>query len=87
MEHHAYKLDIFNLSRKPGGSRPDIGRVMSETLKMRANNLDLFANKNSSFIVLDKYGDKKDQIIAFARHNNGKTAIVIANKKTLHLHI
>ncbi|MBE7711636.1 MAG: hypothetical protein E7Z92_05805 [Cyanobacteria bacterium SIG31] len=80
MEHHAFKLDIFNLSRQPGGNDPDIGRVMRETLKMRNANKDLFADKNSSFIVLDKYGDKKDQIIAYARHNNGRTAVVIANK-------
>ena len=80
MEHHAYKLDIFNLSRKPGGEYPDVGRVMRETLKMRADNKDLFSDKNSSFIVLDKVGDKKDQIIAYARHNNARTAVVIANK-------
>ncbi len=80
MEHHAFKLDIFNLSRKPGGEHPDIGRVMRETLEMRNNNLDLFADRNSSYIVLDKKGDKKDQILAYARHNNGRTAVVIANK-------
>ena len=80
MEHHAFKLDIFNLSRKPGGDHPDIGRVMRETLEMRKNNLDLFADRNSSFIILDKKGDKKDQILAYARHNNGRTAVVIANK-------
>ncbi len=80
MEHHAYKLDIFNLSRKPGGKFPDIGRIMREALQMRTNNKDLFSDKNSSFIVLDKVGDKKDQIIAYARHNNGRTAVVIANK-------
>jgi len=80
MEHHAFKLDIFNLSRKPGGNNPDIGRVLRETLKMREDNKDLFADRNSSFIVLDKKGDKKDQILAYARHNNGRTAVVIANK-------
>ena len=80
MEHHAFKLDIFNLSRKPGGNHPDIGRVMRETLKMRDENKDLFSDRNSSFIVLDKKGDKKDQILAYARHNNGRTAVVIANK-------
>lgn len=80
MEHHAFKLDIFNLSRKPGGDHPDIERVMRKTLEMRKNNLDLFADRNSSFITLDKKGDKKDQILAYARHNNGRTAVVIANK-------
>ena len=80
MDHHAFKLDIFNLSRKPGGDYPDIGRVMRETLKMRKENKDLFADKNSIFIELDKVGDKKDQILTYARHNNGRTAIIIANK-------
>lgn len=80
MDHHSFRLDIFNLSRKPGGDYPDIERVMKETLKMRSENKDLFSDRNSSFIELDKVGDKKDQIIAFARHNNGRTALVIANK-------
>ena len=80
MDHHAFKLDIFNLSRKPGGNDPDIGRVMRETLKMREENKDLFADRNSVFIELDKVGDKKDQIITYARHNNGRTAVIIANK-------
>ena len=47
---------------------------------MRNKNKDLFADKNSSFIELDKYGDRKDQIITYARHNNGRTAVIIANK-------
>ena len=80
MDHHPFKMDIFNLSRKPGGEHPDVGRVMRETLKMRSENKDLFSDKNSSFIVFDKVGDKKDHIIAYARHNNGRTAVIIANK-------
>ena len=47
---------------------------------MRSENKDLFADRNSSYIELDKVGDKKDQIIAYARHNNGRTAVVVANK-------
>ena len=80
MEHHSFQLDIFNLSRKPGGDFPDMERVLRETLKMRNENKDLFASRNSSFIELDKTGDKKDQILAYARHNNGRTAVIIANK-------
>ena len=80
MEHHPFQLDIFNLSRKPGGDNPDMERVLRDTLKMRNKNKELFANPNSSFIELDKIGDKKDQIIAYARHNNGRTAVVVANK-------
>jgi len=80
MDHHKYQLDIFNLSRKPGGNSPDIERVLKGTLKMRNENKDLFADKHSTFIELQKEGDEKDSIIAYARHNNGRTAIVIANK-------
>ena len=80
MDHHKFKLDIFNHSRKPGGNYPDIGRVMKETLKMRNENKDLFADRNSVFIALAKYGDTTDHIIAYARHNNGRTALVVANK-------
>ena len=80
MDHHSFKMDIFNHSRKPGGNHPDIGRVMKETLKMREENKDLFADRKSVFIALNKFGDTADQIIAFARHNNGRTALVVANK-------
>ncbi len=80
MDHHSFQMDIFNLSRQPGGKYPDMRRVMSDSFKMRRENADLFSNRASSFIELDKKGDRKDQIIAFARHNNGRTALVIANK-------
>lgn len=80
MDHHAFKMDIFNLSRKPGGEYPDMERVLRETLEMRNQNKDLFADKNSVFIELDKVGDIKDQIVTYARHNNGRTALIIANK-------
>ena len=33
-----------------------------------------------TFIELDKSKDKNDQIIAYARHLNGKTLLVVANK-------
>ena len=80
MDGHHNRLAIFNLARKPGGNAPDIERVMRETLKMRRENADILANRNSSYIELDKRNDKRDQIIAFARHNNGRTILVVANK-------
>ena len=43
-------------------------------------NTDVLADRHSSFIELDKVGDENDQIIAFARHNNGRTILVVANK-------
>lgn len=80
MNEHRYRLALFNISRQPGGDCPDIERVIKGAMEMRANNLDVLANRNSSFIELDKREDKNDQIIAFARHNNGRTILVIANK-------
>ena len=81
MNEHRYRLALFNLSRKPGGDCPDIERVMKGVLKMRTENLDVLADRNSSFIELDKREDKYDQIITYARHNNGRTILVVANKK------
>ena len=80
MDEHRYRLAIFNLARKPGGNSPDIARVMKGCLKMRAENLDVLADRNSSFIEFNKREDKNDQIIAYARHNNGRTILVVANK-------
>ena len=80
MEEHRYRLAIFNLSRKPGGDSPDIERVMKGCMKMRSENLDVLANRDSSFIELDKRDDVNDQIITFARHHNGRTILVVANK-------
>lgn len=80
MDEHRNRLALFNLSRKPGGDSPDIARVMKGVLKMRSENLDVLADRHSSFIELDKRQDLNDQIIAYARHNHGKTILVLANK-------
>jgi len=80
MDEHRYRLAIFNLSRKPGGEHPDIERVMKGCLEMRAKNKDVLSDRHSSFIELDKREDINDQIISFARHNNGRTILVVANK-------
>ena len=80
MNEHRYRLALFNLSRQPGGNSPDIRRVMEGTLKMRQENLDVLANPESSFIELNKRNDENDQIITYARHNNGRTILVVANK-------
>lgn len=80
MNEHRYRLALFNLARKPGGESPDIRRVMQGVLKMRSENLDVLADRNSSFIELNKREDKCNQIITYARHNNGRTILVIANK-------
>lgn len=75
---HNGKLDIFNLSRKPGGHNPEIGKFMSECFKLRNQYNDVLTR--GSYIVLDKKKDKLDQVIAFARHRHGRTLLVIANE-------
>lgn len=78
MTVHNGKLDIFNLSRKPGGEEPDIGKFMTECFKFRDKYADVV--KRGSYIILDKKKDKLDQVIAFARHRHGRTLLVLANK-------
>ena len=78
MTVHRGKLDIFNLSRKPGGKNPEIGQFMTESFKMRDKYQDVITK--GSFIELDKKDDKDDQVIAYARHKDGKTLLVLANK-------
>ena len=78
MTVHRGKLDIFNLSRKPGGTQPEIGKFMTSAFEMRDKYLDVITK--GTFIELDKKDDKNDQIIAYARHLNGKTLLVVANK-------
>lgn len=78
MTVHYGKLDIFNLSRKPGGNHPEIGEFMTKAFEARDKYKNVFTK--GSFIELEKLGDTNDQIIAFARHYKGKTMIVVANK-------
>ena len=78
MTVHRGRLDIFNLSRKPGGKNPEIGKFMTAAFKLKDNYKDVI-NKGT-FIELEKENDKNDQIIAYARYYNGKTLLVLANK-------
>ncbi|MCD8377437.1 MAG: hypothetical protein LUB59_01465 [Candidatus Gastranaerophilales bacterium] len=76
-EVHPYKMDIFNLSRKPGGDDPEIGKVMTSAFNMRKAHQDVLTK--GDFIELKKSKDKNDQVWAYARHLNGKTLLVVAN--------
>ena len=78
MTVHRGRLDIFNLSRKPGGTQPEIGKFMTSAFDMRDKYIDVISK--GTFIQLDKENDKNDNIIAYARHFNGKTLLVVANK-------
>lgn len=77
LEVHPYKMDIFNLSRKPGGQNPEIGKVMTSAFKMREQYKDVLTK--GDFIDLKKKDDKNDQVWAYARHYKGKTLLVVAN--------
>ena len=75
--HHG-KLDIFNNSRCPGGNHPEIGKFMTSVLEMRKQHKDVLTK--GSFIPLKVEGNPNDQIISYARHYNGKTLLVVANR-------
>ncbi len=77
MTVHKNKMDIFNYSRQPGGDAPEIGQVMTSTFNMRKDVNELM--RKGSFIELNKRKDKDDQVLTFARHLNGQTALVIVN--------
>ena len=82
MTVHPGRLDIFNLSRKPGGSNPEIGEFMKHAFELKDKYADIV--NRGTFIEFDKEGDKNDDVIAYARHYNGKTLLVVANKNINH---
>lgn len=79
MTVHRGRLDIFNASRKPGGDDETIRTFLQDANQLRKDYADI-VGPQGTFIELDKVDDKNDQIIAYARHNNGRTLLVLANK-------
>lgn len=75
---HRGKLDLFNHSRKPGGKHPEIGEFMKSMMKLRKEHEDVITK--GSFIPLNTDENTDDQIISYARHLDGKTLLVIANR-------
>lgn len=73
---HKGRLDIFNLSRKPGGNAPEIGDFMKQAMSLKTGQFKEVINKGS-FIPLKT---NNDEIVAYARHLNGKTLLVVANR-------
>ena len=89
---HTGRMDIFNFSRKPGGQFPEIANVVKSAFALRSNeynkvngssNLKLMMNNaqdvitRGSFIILPT---NNPEIIAFARHKDGKTLLFIGNR-------
>lgn len=75
---HPEFLDIFNESAKPEGKYPEIGAHCGKTQIMRKKYQDIITR--GDYIELPVKNNKLDDVIAYARHKNGKTLIVIANK-------
>jgi hypothetical protein len=79
MEVHYGKMDLFNLSRKPGGKDESIRDFVRSAHALRDKYSEVVGPKGT-LIELEKEMDKNDQIIAYARHYQGKTLLTIANK-------
>jgi len=73
---HTGRLDIFNPGVKPQGPAPEIGVFMTHALGLKNGAHKEVINKGS-FIPLPT---DHDEIIAFARHQDGKTLLVVANR-------
>ena len=88
---HTGRMDIFNKSRRPGGKSPEILEIVRTAFALRDGKYNEVAKtgahlsmKNAddvitkgSFIILPS---NNPEIIAFARHYNGKTLIFIGNR-------
>lgn len=78
-EVHEGRIDIFNTSRKPGGNNPEIGEFFKASSEAREKYKDVITK--GSYIPLKVKGDKgSENIIAYARHYEGKTLVVVANR-------
>jgi glycosidase len=77
---HTGMIDIFNYSRKPGGDYPEIGEFITETLKLKNGDFKDVINKGS-YIPLETSDEK---ILAYARHEGGKTLLIVANRDVNH---
>ncbi len=75
---HKSKPDIFNNSRPLVGKHPEIGDFMKSALDVRKQYNDILTK--GSFIPLKVNDNENDQIISYARHLNGKTLLVVANR-------
>lgn len=89
---HSGRLDIFNKSRKPGGNSPEIAQVVKTAFALRDgkyNELNPNSNvklsmKNAQDVITEgsfiKLPTNNPEIIAFARHKDGKTLLFIGNR-------
>lgn len=71
-------FDIFKYADRPTGDHPEIGSFTQRMMDIRKQYHPVFSE--GLYIPIPVTTDPSDQIIAFARHYNGKTLLVIANK-------
>ena len=87
---HTGRMDIFNKSRKPGGQFPEISNVVKAAFALRENKFNEVSTDKKlqmqnaqdvitkgSFVILPT---NNPEIIAFARHKDGKTLLFIGNR-------
>lgn len=87
---HSGRMDIFNPSRKPGGTNPEIENTIRLAFALRDNRYNEVAQNSKlkmtnaqdvitkgSFIILPT---NNDEVIAFARHKDGKTLLFVGNR-------
>ena len=89
---HTGRLDIFNKSRKPGGNSPEIAQVVKTAFALRDNRYnELNPNSNVKLSMTNaqdvitkgsfiKLPTNNPEIIAFARHKDGKTLLFVGNR-------
>lgn len=75
---HPEFVDIFNSSRKPGGDNPEIGQHFGYLMNCVRPKYGELITKGS-YIELDVDNNKRDEVIAYARHKDGKTLVTIVN--------
>lgn len=71
-------FDIFNFKPRHQGNNPEIGRFLNAMLNLRKQYEPIFSQ--GQFIPVPVNGGPNNQVIAFARHYNGRTMLVVANK-------
>jgi glycosidase len=71
-------FDIFNFRKRPTGNHPEIGGFLKQMLEIRKQYGDVITQGLFTPVPVTE-GDES-QIVAFARHHQGKTLLVVANK-------
>lgn len=75
---HTEFVDIFNRSRKPEGNHPEIGQHFGYLMNVVRPKYGEVITKGS-YIELPVKGNSRDEVIAFARHKDGKTLVTVVN--------